>query len=632
MIFKIDIISFLYYKYDMDIQAKIKDSTIEILNTVYDKQLLSLDEKDKNTLLNFTIEIPPNLSFGHFALNIAMVAAKVFKQNPRVIATDFKQNLLNLPFIQEYISHIEIAGAGFLNLFLAQKSFQSLLSNNFTIESLFTPTGNKIIFEFVSANPTGPLNIVSARAAATGDSICRVLKRTGSIVHKEYYINDYGNQVNMLGYSVAFRYLEKFNSIININLPIEEYVGENAYQGEYIKDVVQYIVDHNLLTPQDKQNLCFDSQPTPFSTNNVVSVEWQIWIGKPNSTPSVKGWLQKAGVIFTPLAVKILVDSQKKDLSRFNVEFDQFFSEKTLHEDGSVEATFTALKQADVIYQNENASFFKSTLYNDDKDRVVKRSNGQATYLLADIAYHRNKFTRGYNTVYNIWGPDHHGYIARLAGSMQALGYVKPSNKNLFKILIIQQVNLIENGTLVVMSKRLGKFQTMKELMDTIPLDVARYFFTARSPNQSLDFDLELALDQSSKNPVYYIQYAHARIYSIFREAKLDMTTPLNIDIDSISKEQLFKAEREALLLHLLQYPNELEKTAHTLEIHRINIYVHTLASCFTKFYHHNENRILPTLANNKQEGILLLQICRITAFIIKDALNMLGISAPTSM
>ena len=581
-------------------QNQIKDIIINILNTHYKNILVELSEKEQKQVFNFTIEIPPNFKFGHTAINIAMLLAKILKQNPRNVATDIKNWLLTDIFIQENIEKIEIAGAGFLNLFLSAKAFQFLLQPSFNLNtwltSCFPKNNNKILFEFVSANPTGPLNIVSARAAATGDSLCRILAITGNTVWKEYYVNDYGNQVEMLGKSVAIRFLEKHNLMVSF--------PENSYLGEYIKDILEIIIQKNNI---------------PSYITNLPNI---------TNTEQYETWLSQAGSFFSLIAIQVLVEEQKNDLLNFNVTFDNFFSEKTLHDNGDVEKTFIDLQNNNALYEQDNAFFFRSTDYQDDKDRVVKRSDGRPTYLLADIAYHRNKFLRGYNIVYNIWGPDHHGYIARLEGSIKALEYI-PKNK--FQVLIIQQVNLIENGQIVVMSKRLGKFQTMKELIHKIPIDVSRYFFTARTINQGLDFDLELALDESSKNPVYYIQYAHARIHSIFKEAKINIEQPIQLNIESINS-YIFKGEREILLFYILQYPNELEIIAKNLEIHRLNVYMYTVASLFTKFYHHADNKIIPLLHNNPTEAYLLLKICKLTASVIKDGLQLLGISAPTSM
>ena len=574
-----------------------------------------------------SFDYAPNLTLGHYASNVSMLLAKVLKKKPHDIAGDLKKKILEYDGIRDKLEKVEIAGAGFLNFFLNSNAFSIFFKERFSIEewlnSSFKPEEKaapkkKIHFEFVSANPTGPLNIVSARSAAIGDSICRVLKRTQKQVFKEYYVNDFGNQVQLLGISFAVRYLQ------SQGIPAE--VPENGYHGEYIKDVLASLLKKSQL-------------PEPLA--DIQSL-------KSPGKGTLENWLREAGKFFTPLAIEALLESHKKDLKDFRVEFDHFFSEKTLHEKNQVEECFQILSEKGHIYEKDGAFLFKSMAFGDDKDRVLKKSDTAPTYFLSDIAYHLNKFSRGYSRIYDIWGPDHHGYIARLKGALQAsLG--KEISQN-FEVLIVQQVNLIEQGKSVVMSKRLGQFHSMRDLIDKIPVDVSRYFFVSRSQSQHLNFDLELALDQSHKNPVYYIQYAHARIHSIFREcvereiiekeqeAEVFLEGGLQKSFTAKNLDQwVQKACRNILLFELLRFVDELDMISENREVHKLTTYLYDLAHSFTKFYHHPENKIIRLLEKSnpedlRAEGTALLRICQITAMVLKEGLSLIGIQAPDQM
>ena len=622
----------------MSFRKKLKEKLVQLIK----KYLVNnnFDCHVSDTLISqITIDYTPQLDLGHYASNIAMLLAKPLKKNPREIATSLKIFFLDDSFFESSIQKIDIAGPGFLNFFVQINIFNFFFEKTFSLEkwihaSFYKNEENaqkKIHFEFISANPTGPLNIVSARSAAVGDSICRVLKRTRKEVFKEYYVNDFGNQVHLLGVSFAVRYLESKG--ISIEIP------QNGYHGEYVSDIVQKILDQNTL---------------PIFFENIESL-------KGASKEQVDQWLDQAALFFTPLAIQWMLELHQTDLKDFRVEFDHFFSEKSLHENKEVEQAFELLLQRGYVYKKNGASFFKSTDFDDDKDRVLKKKDGVSTYFLADIAYHLNKFSRGYDKIYDIWGPDHHGYIARLTGAMQAIHGKSNKVKKKFDILIVQQVNLVEGGKIVVMSKRLGKFHSMRDLIEKIPVDVIRYFFTSRSQSQHLNFDLELALDQSHKNPVYYIQYAHARIYSIFREYKKKIekindknngknTTQENsyqaiISLDFLDQEAweiptlkkyLLKPERENLVFELLKFTDEIGMISENMEIHKLTVYLYNLAHSFTKFYHHPENRIIELFKkhdrNHSKEGATLLRLCQITAMILREGLSLLGISAPKKM
>ena len=555
---------------------------------------------EKNLLLpdHFSVRIdyPPELKFGHYATPVAMETAKLFRESPRKIAEG-----IIAAVDQNAFAKISIEGAGFINITLNSGFVQQALKIDSVKDSLEKSQSEiqteKIIFEYVSANPTGPMNIVSARAASVGDSICRVLQTVGHEVHREYYVNDYGNQVELLGLSFAYRYLQKFDP--SVVLP------ENAYQGEYIAVYLEKIL-----------------AASPLSTELVLSAEKLQTLDRPD-------WLSAAQRFFSPLGIQAILNDQKADLKQFRTEFNAFFSEATLHAEGKVLAAAEALKKAGKVALSEGAQVFLSTEYGDDKDRVIVRSDGRPTYLLADIAYHHEKIRRGFKKIIDIWGPDHHGYIARLSGALKALGFGEKSGES-FQVIIAQQVNLLENGEPVVMSKRLGKFQTMSDLIQKIPVDVCRYFFVTRALSTHLDFDLTLALDQSKKNPVYYIQYAHARIYSIFREAKFDAE---NLKLNTNQSGVLFDAaERERLLFHLLRFTELLQDIARNFEIQRLSDYLYQTASLFTSFYHAKNNRIKDLLATAPDEANALLMLCLFCAQTLECGLDLLGVSAPREM
>jgi arginyl-tRNA synthetase len=538
------------------------------------------------------IDYTPDLKFGHYATPVAMELAKAFKQNPRVIAEKILAVLDKTHF-----EKAELAGAGFINFTLNSGGLNQATAFKSLTDWLAANQGeiskDKIIFEYVSANPTGPMNIVSARAASVGDSITRVLKAAGHEVHREYYVNDYGNQVEILGLSFAYRYLQKFKTA---DLP------ENCYQGEYI---VEYL-DRLLTTEKIPEAILLTAEKI--------------------SALNQDAWLAEAAKFFSPLGIRAILTEQQKDLAAFRTEFDGFFSEASLHAKGAVLEIGETLKKKGKIKTEDGAQVFTSTEYGDDKDRVVVRSDGRPTYLLADIAYHNDKIARGFKTIIDIWGPDHHGYITRLSGALKALGFEQ------FKVIIAQQVNLMENGEPVVMSKRLGKFQTMRDLIEKIPVDVCRYFFVTRALSTHLDFDLTLALDQSKKNPVYYLQYAHARIHSIFREVNFDFAHELIHGQEQISY-YLTSVEREALFLYLLRFPELIQDIARNYEIQRLPEYLYQLATLFTSFYHGKKNRIKDLLIAQKAEAEALLMLCSLTAQVLETGLTtLLGISAPREM
>ena len=519
------------------------------------------------------LEVPPQKEFGDFATNFAMQAARSLKCNPRMVAQAVADNL-NCA----YIDKTEIAGPGFINFYLKQDWIYSLLSNILAqgdaYGNLQQENPEKIQLEYVSANPTGPLHVGHGRGAAVGSALANLMKAAGYDVTREYYINDAGNQIENLAASVNARYLALMG--------VECEFPENGYHGVDIIDTAKRIVK--------------------IYGDKFMQMEEEDRLHE-----------------FKTLALKEKLAALKEDLQAFNVDFDVWFSEKTLHEEGRIKAACDYLLERGYMYEKDGALWLKSTEYGDDKDRVVIRDNGIPTYLAADIAYHRDKFERGFDHVINLWGADHHGYIARMKAAVGALGY-KPEQ---LEVLILQMVSLYRNGELVKMSKRTGQSVTLNELIEEVGTDAARFFFIMRSIDSQLDFDLTLATEKSSDNPVYYVQYAYARICSILRQIADE-----NIAIDEKAPLASLTAEVEINLIKKLgEYPELIAAAAKERAPHRVAHYVYELASLFHSFY--NQCRILGVEPEVQQARLLLVIAVQ---HVLKHALNILGISAPERM
>ncbi len=521
------------------------------------------------------VEYPREEKFGDYALPFALEAAKVLRRSPVEIGNTLKEYFEE----SDIFERVDVVKPGFINLFLSNHFlYQNLLEilkrrDDFGKERKENP--GKVNIEFVSANPTGPLNIVSARAAAIGDTIANLLEACGNIVDREYYINDFGNQVELLGKSVLCRYKELNGE--EIEFP------ENGYQGEYIKDIASHFKEKN-----------------GDEIDRIKSEE-------------------ELAEYFSLKAVEYNVETQKSDLQNFNIAFKTWYSERSIHERGDVQKTLEYLESLGHIYEDEGKKVFKAKAFGDDKDRVVVRDDGRPTYLLADIAYHKDKKERGYDYLIDIWGPDHHGYISRIKGSMEAMGF-----KSALSILIAQQVNLIVEGDIIKMSKRLGQFSTMKELIEDIGVDAARYFFIMRSIDSPLDFDLDLAKRESSENPIFYLQYAHARICSIFREAD---KRGVQYSYEKSSLEYLQGPEVIALMKQLTRFPEEIVDSAVNYEPHRIANYLMKLAQLFHKFY-----TVHRVLTDNPEVTNTNLTLCDAARIVLRNGLKLLGVSAPDRM
>ncbi len=523
------------------------------------------------------VDVTKDSDHGDYASNVAMVLASHARKNPRQLAQIISGHITDTERILE---KVEIAGPGFLNFFVKEDRWASLLaevdSQGECYGTVDLGKDRTVMVEFVSANPTGPLHIGHARGAVVGDVIARIMAAAGFAVAREYYINDAGNQMHNLGRSVFFRYRELLGE--KVEFP------ENCYQGDYIKDIAADILKR-------------DGDVHRRTDEGIV-------------VP-----------LFTDYAAGVIMEGIKEDLRDFGVAFDKYFSERTLYEDDGVEKLLVLLEEQGFVYREESTRWFKSTAFGDEKDRVVVRRNGEPTYFAADIAYHKNKFSRGFGTVIDIWGADHHGYIPRMSAGIQALGY----DKEAFKIVLVQLVNLLRDGKPVAMSTRSGEFVTMKEVVDEVGRDAARYNFLMRRSDSHLDFDLELAKRQSNENPVYYVQYAHARICSIIRTAaERGYAVPRYDDVD-VSLLRL--AEEIQLIKAITRLPEVVEGVARTLEPHRLTFYLNDLASVFHSYY--NKNRVI-----SDDEGLsrarLFLVACVQTA--VGNALRLLGVSAPEKM
>ena len=574
----------------MDIKDILAAAIKEAAQKAIDKGSLK-----QGVLPEVMLEVPPQKEFGDFATNFAMQSARSLRCAPRQIAQAVVDNL-DCPSVDR----MEIAGPGFINFYLKQNWTADVLANILAAGEAYgnLPANDlgRVQVEYVSANPTGPLHIGHARGAAVGSAMVNLLRAAGYDVESEYYINDAGNQMNNLAASVNARYLQL--------LKLEEMGG----------------------VPADLTVKQLDEMPTgiPFPENgyhgyDIIETAQRIIriYGKEFVALDEKERLAK----FLDIAYKEKLAGLKEDLEAFGVTFDVWFSEKSLHEANKIREAVDFLQERGYIYEQGGALWLNSTAQGDDKDRVVIRDNGVPTYFAADIAYHRNKFERGFARVINLWGADHHGYIARVKAAVNALGF----DANNLEIMLLQMVRLYRNGDIVKLSKRTGETITLRELMDEVGTDAARYFFCMRSLDSQLDFDMTLATEKSNENPVYYIQYAHARISSIGRqlaEAGIEA-----VALDKLNLGVLETPEELALIKKLGEYPELIARAARERAVHSVATYAYELAGLFHSFY--NQCRILGVETELQQARIALVKAVGHT---IRHALGILGVSAPERM
>jgi arginyl-tRNA synthetase len=568
-----------------------KQEVVEIIK----KALENLQERwGLEGLPDIDIEIPKNESMGDFATTVAMGLTKILKKPPKKIAEEIFAEL-NCLIVGKPgpIESVEIAGPGFIN-FRLRKVFlhaklEQLLSEEHSSVRTDIGEGRKVQVEFVSANPTGPLHVGHGRGAAVGNALCNILQAAGFEVQREFYINDAGLQVKLLGESVFARYLQ----LLGNDAPFPE----DGYKGDYVELIAEEIIKR---AGEEYLNKSFE----------------------------------ECGEFFTNYAYKMMLTDIAKDLKDFGIVFDRWQSEKELYEKEKVESALTALQQKGYLYEKDGATWFSSTSFGDDKDRVVVKQTGDYTYFASDIAYHKDKLDRGFDTIINIWGADHHGYIPRLKSVLGAFGLPKEK----FRVILIQMVALLRRGETVQMSKRAGEFVTLREVVDEVGADITKFIFLTRRADSQLEFDIEVAKEQSAENPVFYVQYAFARISSIFRQAmergvgagfKPARTEEDVGAIRRIAQDlALLKEDEEfSIIKKLLQYPMVFEGAAVSCEPHRITYYLQELAGMFHSYY--NKHRVISDDSNLTNARLCL---CKAVQIVLKEGLSMLGVSAPERM
>jgi len=546
---------------------------------------------------------------GDFACNLALMLAKPAKKNPRELA----QCLIDALPEDKNLDKAEIAGPGFINFFISQSNTLSIIDTVNTQAERYglsdIGAGRKVQIEFVSANPTGPLHVGHGRGAAYGATVASLLKAIGFDVQCEYYVNDAGRQMDILGTSVWLRYLEHCGE--NITFP------SNAYKGEYVKDIAEQLFKQHDKTLMHPTVAVFENIPADEPTGGDKDVHIDALINRAKSLLGHASYRQ----VFD-LGLNLILEDIRNDLSDFGVEFDEWYSERSLEDAGLIKSAVEKLQAAHYIYEKDGALWFKSTDFGDEKDRVVIRDNGQGTYFASDIAYHLNKFERGFERIIDVWGADHHGYIARVKAALQALG----KTPDQLDILLVQFANLYRGGEKVPMSTRSGSFVTLRELRTEVGTDAARFFYVLRKCEQHMDFDLDLAKSQSSDNPVYYIQYAHARICSVFRQIK-EKQLKHDEKMGSENVALLSTSHESALINALAKYPEILEKAAMNEEPHLLAHFLRDLANDLHTYYNAHQFIVEDDALRNARLTLILA-----ARHVLHNALNLLGVSAPESM
>lgn len=559
-----------------NIPEQVKQQIIQVIKIAIEKAKTEGQIQFEN-MPAFVLEVPREKSHGDFAANIAMLMAKEAKKAPRQLAEII---VANLNSADGWIEKVEIAGPGFINFYLNPAWVYQVLPVVAQMQEKYGQSevgqGKKVQVEFVSANPTGLLHMGNARGAALGDTLASCMTAAGYAVSREFYINDAGNQIENFGKSLEARYFQQHGQ--EVPFP------EDGYHGEDITDTVKHI----------------------------IALEGDKYL-------NMESTLRKENLV--RFALKEKLDNIKRVLETFGVNYDIWFSEQSLHDSGAVRQVIEELQGKELIYEHEGALWFRSTQFGDDKDEVVVRSNGTPTYFAADIAYHKNKFERGFEWVINIWGADHHGHVDRMKGAVAAVGY----DPKQLDVILMQLVRLYKGGEIVRMSKRSGEFVTLEDLIEEVGKDAARYFFVMRGADSHLDFDMDLAKSQSADNPVYYVQYAHARICSILRQLEeAGVKVPA---IDQIKVDLLQDATELELLRKIADLPAEIVAAAQNMEPHRMARYAHELASVFHSFY--NKCRVMVEDPQLRDARLALVDATRIT---LRNTLTIMGIASPDRM
>ena len=540
---------------------------------------VAADELPAEPMPAFTVEIPGDRAHGDLAANAAMVSARAFRQPPRKIAETL---LRHLELSGTYLERAEVAGPGFLNFFLSPAYYAAVVADILEQGEDYGRSdfgqGKRVMVEFVSANPTGPMHMGNARGGALGDCLASVLDAAGYDVWREFYVNDAGNQIEKFGVSLEARYLQLHLGEEAVEFP------EDAYHGDDIKE-----------------------HAAAFSA---------LYGDK-----YVRASSEERRKALVDYALPLNIEKMHRDMEKYRIVYDEWFHESTLHQSGQVADTIRLLTERGLTYEKEGALWYKASEYGGEKDEVLIRANGHPTYFAADIAYHRNKFARGFDTCIDVWGADHHGHVARMKGAMDAVG-LKGDH---LQVVLIQLVRLMRDGEVVRMSKRSGKAIQLADLLDEVPVDAARFFFNLREAGTRMDFDLDLAIEQSASNPVYYVQYAHARICSIFKALAADGVVSRPCSGEEL--RLLAEPEEKELIRHLATYTGEIVAAAKAYDPARITRYCMELATLFHKFY--NACRVKGTEEPLMQARLALCSATRLT---LRNALSLLKIDAPEAM
>ncbi|MEC0519806.1 arginine--tRNA ligase [Bacillus inaquosorum] len=556
----------------MNIAEQMKD----VLKEEIKAAVLKAGLAEESQLPNVILETPKDKTHGDYSTNMAMQLARIAKKAPRQIAEEIVAHFDNG---KASIEKLDIAGPGFINFYMNNQYLTELIPSVLEAGEAYGETnignGERVQVEFVSANPTGDLHLGHARGAAVGDSLCNVLSKAGYDVSREYYINDAGNQINNLALSVEVRYFEA--------LGLEKPMPEDGYRGEDIIAIGKRLAEEygdRFVNEEESERLAF----------------------------------------FRDYGLKYELEKLRKDLENFRVPFDVWYSETSLYQNGKIDKALEALREKGHVYEEDGATWFRSTAFGDDKDRVLIKKDGSYTYLLPDIAYHKDKLDRGFDKLINVWGADHHGYIPRMKAAIEALGY----EKGTLEVEIIQLVHLYKNGEKMKMSKRTGKAVTMRDLIEEVGLDAVRYFFAMRSADTHMDFDLDLAVSTSNENPVYYAQYAHARICSMLRQGEEQGLKPAaDLDFSHIQSEKEYD-----LLKTIGGFPEAVAEAAEKRIPHRVTNYIYDLASSLHSFY--NAEKVIDP--ENEEKSRARLALMKATQITLNNALQLIGVSAPEKM
>lgn len=542
-------------------------------------QAVAAGELPAEPIPAFGIEVPADRAHGDLAANVAMVSARALHRAPRQIAEAI---LAHLSLTGTYLERAEVAGPGFLNFFLSPSFYAAVVAEVLEAGAQYGRSdfggGKKVMVEFVSANPTGPMHMGNARGGALGDCLASVLDAAGYDVWREFYVNDAGNQIEKFGLSLDVRYQQHFRGEDAVELP------EDAYHGDDIREHAE----------------------------NFAAIYGDKYLDAPEAE-------RRAALV--QYALPLNIEKMHRDLEKYRIVYDEWFRESVLHNDGELKATIDLLTEKGMTYEKDGALWYKASEHGGEKDEVLVRANGNPTYFAADIAYHRNKFARGFDTCIDVWGADHHGHVARMKGAMDAVGL----DGNRLHVVLLQLVRLMQNGEVVRMSKRSGKAIQLADLLDEVPVDAARFFFNLREAGSQMDFDLGLAVEQSSSNPVYYVQYAHARICSIFKNLQADGVTPRACTAQELAR--LTEPAEKELIRHIAAYTGEIIEAARDYDPARITRYCMDLAGLFHKFY--NSCRV-----KGEEEPLMQarLALCEATRTTLRNALSMLKIAAPETM